>query len=173
MAGVLGVMRCKVSVRVKLSRRTMHSSSRKSPSPRASASRRPASPPSSSPADVSVARPRALAKLTRPRLYDALPRPRLFGLLDDARTRPIVWICGPPGAGKTTLVASYIEARGLPCLWFQVDVADGDPATFVHYIRTAAAQLVGETAQALPLFNSEPQQDLARFGRGFFRDLFG
>jgi len=122
---------------------------------------------------VSVARPRALAKLTRPRLYDALPRPRLFGLLDDARTRPIVWICGPPGAGKTTLVASYIEARGLPCLWFQVDVADGDPATFVHYIRTAAAQLVGETAQALPLFNSEPQQDLARFGRGFFRDLFG
>ena len=52
-----------------------------------------------------------LAKLTRPKLYDALPRPRLFALLDQAAKRPIVWVCAAPGAGKTTLVASYLEAR--------------------------------------------------------------
>ena len=52
-----------------------------------------------------------LAKLTRPKLYEALSRPRLFALLDEAATRPIVWLCAAPGAGKTTLVASYLEVR--------------------------------------------------------------
>lgn len=114
----------------------------------------------------------ALAKLTRPKLYDALARPRLFSLLDEALTRPIVWVCAPPGAGKTTLVASYLEARGLRHLWYQVDVADSDPATFVHYMRTAALQLVGKKAAALPHFNPEPQQNLERFARTYFREFF-
>src|SRR5436190_5999100 len=113
-----------------------------------------------------------LAKLTRPKLYDALPRPRLFALLDEAARRPIVWVCAPPGSGKTTLVASYLEARRLRHLWYQCDVGDADTATFVHYVRIAAQQLAGRTPVALPLFTSEPDQDLARFTRGFFRDLF-
>ena len=118
------------------------------------------------------ARSPALAKLTRPKLYDALPRPRLFALLDEAVTRPIVWVCAPPGAGKTTLVASYLEARGLRHLWYQIDIADSDPATFVHYMRMAALQLVGKKAAALPHFNPEPQQDIARFARTYFREFF-
>jgi ATP/maltotriose-dependent transcriptional regulator MalT/DNA-binding SARP family transcriptional activator len=114
----------------------------------------------------------ALAKLTRPKLYDALPRPRLFSLLDEAAARPIVWLTAPPGSGKSTLVASYLEARDLPHVWYQADSGDADPATFVHYMRTAAAQLAGKTAAALPLFTPEPQQNLARFARSFFRDFF-
>jgi len=114
----------------------------------------------------------ALAKLTRPKLYDALPRPRLFSLLDEAATRPIVWISAAPGSGKSTLVASYLEARELPHVWYQADSGDADPATFVYYMRTAAAQIAGKTAAALPLFTPEPQQNLARFARTFFRDFF-
>ena len=113
-----------------------------------------------------------LAKLTRPKLYEALPRPRLFALLDEAATRPIVWLCAAPGAGKTTLVASYLEARHRRHLWYQYDTGDADTATFLHYLRIAAQQLAGKTAAALPQFTSEPQQDLARFVRSFFRDLF-
>ena len=117
-------------------------------------------------------RPPALAKLTRPKLYDALPRPRLFSLLDEAATRPIIWICAPPGSGKTTLVASYLEARDLRYVWYQADIGDTDPATFVHYMRAAAQQIAGKAAAKLPLFAPEPQQNLARFARSFFRDFF-
>jgi len=119
-----------------------------------------------------AARSPALAKLTRPKLYDALSRPRLYALLDEASTRPIIWVCAPPGAGKTTLVASYLEARNRRHLWYQIDAGDADPATFVHYMRTAALAVAGKAAAALPPFTSEPQQDLGRFSRGFFRDLF-
>jgi ATP/maltotriose-dependent transcriptional regulator MalT len=116
-------------------------------------------------------RPPALAKLTRPKVHDALARPRLFAALDEAATRPIVWVGAPPGSGKTTLVAGYLESRGLRHLWYQVDGGDADPATFAHYMRLAAQPLVRSKA-ALLLFPPEPQQDLARFARGFFRDLF-
>src|SRR5262249_1407922 len=97
----------------------------------------------------------------RPKLHDVLSRPRLFALLDEPAKRRIVWGSAPPGAGKTTLVASYLEARGRNHLWYQCDVGDADTATFVHYMRIAAQQLVGKAADALPPFGAERQQDLA------------
>jgi ATP/maltotriose-dependent transcriptional regulator MalT/DNA-binding SARP family transcriptional activator len=119
-----------------------------------------------------ASRASTLAKLTRPKLYDALARPRLFSLLDEAAKRPIVWLCAPPGAGKSTLVASWLDARDLKHIWYQVDVGDSDSATFVHYMRAAAQQLAPKAAAALPLFTFDLQPNLARFARAFFRDLF-
>ena len=117
-----------------------------------------------------------LAKLSRPRLYGAVRRGRLYTSLDQGRLCPLVWICGPPGAGKTTLTASYLDARALTGIWFQLDQADADPATFFYFLRVAADLLVkGKRRRRapLPLLTPEHLVDLPAFARYFFRELFG
>src|SRR5262245_59887661 len=79
------------------------------------------------------------AKIMVPGPSNAVPRPRLFARLDAAREQRIVWVCGPPGAGKTCLVASYLESRRLRALWYHADARDADPANLFHYFSVAAA----------------------------------
>lgn len=114
-----------------------------------------------------------LAKLTRPRLHDVLPRERLFELLDDARERRrAICVVGPPGAGKTTLVATWLEHRHLAGPWFQVDPGDADLATFFYYLGLSAAPFDGPNRRPLPLLTPEYLGDVAGFSRRYFRELF-
>jgi ATP/maltotriose-dependent transcriptional regulator MalT/DNA-binding SARP family transcriptional activator len=111
-----------------------------------------------------------LAKLTRPRLHAPIARERLFRLIDSLRSRPVIWIEGPPGAGKTTLTATYLDEAGLPGIWYQLDSGDSDPATFFYYLRKAALPF-SRKRKPLPLLTPEYLEDLPGFGRRFFRDL--
>src|SRR3972149_3001457 len=70
-----------------------------------------------------------IAKITPPTHLVVFPRKRLFSALDGARKKRAVWVCGPPGAGKTVLVSSYVQTRKQGCIWYQMDEGDGDPAT--------------------------------------------
>jgi len=109
------------------------------------------------------------AKLSRPRLFDMTPRHRLFARLDTGRAHPAIWVDGPAGAGKTSLLAGYVEARAVPACWYQVDGGDADVATFFYYLRA----LPGLAASAdLPAFSPEYLGDVPGFARRYFRALF-
>jgi ATP/maltotriose-dependent transcriptional regulator MalT/DNA-binding SARP family transcriptional activator len=121
------------------------------------------------------AAPVTLAKFSRPRLYNVLKRERLFARIDALRSHPIIWIAGPPGAGKSTLVGSYVVSRKLNGIWFQTDSTDADPGTFFHYLTLAAADLAGARAKRLaelPRFGPEYLTDLTTFTRRFMRAFF-
>ena len=113
-----------------------------------------------------------LAKLSRPRLHKAVARERLFALLDKARgNKPAICVVGPPGAGKTTLVASWLDARTIKGIWFQVDPGDADLATFFYYLGEAARAFSRKGQRPLPVLTQEFLQDLEGFSRRFFREL--
>jgi len=76
----------------------------------------------------------SIHKITPPVLPKVVPRKRLFSLLDQKEHYQVTWISGMAGSGKTTLVASYLDARNIPCLWYQMDEGDGDIATFFYYL---------------------------------------
>lgn len=114
----------------------------------------------------------SLAKLSRPHLSQPLARERLFSELDRLCERPVIGVIGPPGAGKTTLVASYLESRDFPGIWYQVDAGDADAATFFYYLRLAAQEALPDETRSLPLLAPEYLSDLPGFSRRFFRDLY-
>jgi LuxR family transcriptional regulator, maltose regulon positive regulatory protein len=113
------------------------------------------------------ASPPRLAKLTPPRTTRAILRPRLFAAIDRALEAPALWVAGGPGAGKTTLVATYLAVRKRPMLWYQIDAGDAEPANLFHYLAIGAAP-----RNRIPGFGPEAQRNLPAFARNFFRALY-
>lgn len=112
----------------------------------------------------------SLGKTTRPKLAGILPRQRLFGLLET--DSPVLWVSGPPGCGKTTLAASWLDHAAIPYLWYQLDDGDADVATFFYYLSLAAAGPEDEAREPLPLLTPEYQPSIAVFTRRYFQRLF-
>ncbi|MBM4333231.1 MAG: hypothetical protein FJ117_18770 [Deltaproteobacteria bacterium] len=113
-----------------------------------------------------------MSKVTPPILTGIYPRKRLFARLDRMRKQPVIWVCGPPGCGKTTLVSSYLDARKLPCLWYQIDEGDADPATFYYYLGMGARAAAPQKKKPLPLLTPEYQQGIPTFTLRYFEELY-
>jgi LuxR family transcriptional regulator, maltose regulon positive regulatory protein len=114
-----------------------------------------------------------LAKITRPQVGAVLRRTTAWDALDTVRrNHAVIWIAAAPGAGKTTLVASYLEQRKSPCLWFQIDEGDSDPATFFHYLAAAAKAAAPRRRKPLPRLTPEHLPSLGVFARRFFQALY-
>ncbi len=113
-----------------------------------------------------------IAKVTRPISKGVYPRKRLFDLLDCQRKYPVIWVSGPPGCGKTTLVTSYLETKESSCLWYQVDEGDADPATFFYYLGLAAKKATPRKRKPLPLLTPEYLPGLPTFTLRYFENLF-
>lgn len=114
-----------------------------------------------------------LAKITIPRLGNIYNRRRLFQLLDKACERPFIWIKGPPGAGKTCLVGSYIQHRKIKPLWYQLDERDADVGSFFHYLGLATKKYSKKYRKPMPILTPEYLHGLPVFTRNYFEILFG
>ena len=75
----------------------------------------------------------ALNRIVPPRSSPGtVQRARLAALLDVATTRPVTVVTGPAGAGKTTLMSSWLHERDQPgtTAWLAVDRTDTRAAQF-------------------------------------------
>ena len=117
--------------------------------------------------------PPPLAKITRPVSSGCLSRTRLFRRIDKScRKAPLIWVCGPPGCGKTTLVSTYIEARNTRSLWYLLDGGDDDLASFFYYLGVAGKPAAPRMRKPLPLLAPEYLGGIREFTRLFFENLF-
>lgn len=83
---------------------------------------------------------------------DLLIRPHLTRWLEEGARRRLTLVCAPAGFGKTTLLAQWARARGMPVAWLALDEGDDDPARFWKYFVAALRTLGGgavEDASAL------------------------
>ncbi|MCL4558074.1 MAG: hypothetical protein M1491_05505, partial [Deltaproteobacteria bacterium] len=125
-------------------------------------------------------------KISKPKLSEVVQRKRLFLLLDGLCKKPVIWISGLPGSGKTTLAVSYLNSRKIPYLYYSMDGSDGDLATFFYYLGMALGNTrsghapvgryhgarAGQLA-SLPLLTPEYLMDVSAFTRRFFDEFYG
>ena len=111
------------------------------------------------------------AKLTCPSIKSVLLRKRLFHTIKESWDNRIVWISGPAGSGKTTLAASFVKSRNGPCIWYQIDEGDGDPATFFYYLGLAVKYATPRNRKPLPLLTLEYLQGIHVFSKRFFEQI--
>ena len=100
----------------------------------------------------------SLAKTTRPTLSMVVNRDRLFNQINAAQGSKALWINGPPGSGKTTLVASFIESRDTQALWYQLDNTDTDAASFFYYLRQSALKHSKDGNMEIPELPTNPDE---------------
>jgi LuxR family transcriptional regulator, maltose regulon positive regulatory protein len=88
-------------------------------------------------------------KLSAPALRtEYLARPRLLKLVEAGSEGKITLIDAPPGYGKTTLLAQYLQSEGdnLPIAWVALDEQDNDPVRLWRHITEALRQIAPEGA---------------------------
>ena len=92
--------------------------------------------------------------------------------MDAGRKQPIIWVSGPAGSGKTTVVTNYLDERAIPSLWYQVDEGDADIAAFFYYMGLAARKTTPRNRKTLPLLTPEYLQGINTFTRRYFESLY-
>lgn len=111
-------------------------------------------------------------KITPPRLKHVLLRHRLFKQFDRSGDTQIIWVSGPAGAGKTTLVASYLSEKQIPCIWYQIDASDDDLASYFYYLSLSARKATNNPDTPLPVLTPEHIDRLDAFALHYFENLY-
>lgn len=101
-----------------------------------------------------------------------IARERLFKRIDEARTGRALWVTAEAGSGKTSLLASYVESRRLPVIWYRVSAADKDLPTFFHYFGEAVRRGRPRVPQPLPHLTPEYLPSVEAFAKRYFERAF-
>ncbi len=112
-----------------------------------------------------------ISKIAPPELPKVVWRDALFETLDRKAHYAVTWISGMAGAGKTTLVASYLAGRKLPYIWYRVDDGDCDLPSFFHYVGMAVKRATPRKRKPLPPLTPDYLPGLDVFAGRFFDNL--
>jgi ATP/maltotriose-dependent transcriptional regulator MalT/DNA-binding SARP family transcriptional activator len=112
-----------------------------------------------------------LAKISRPKASKICLRERLFERLKYRDNTPVLWISGPAGSGKTTLVSSYIELQNIPCLWYKFDSKDVDLKYFYSNMKLAGKK-ASPHMSGIPELLPDYHNGIQEFNHNFFSTLF-
>jgi LuxR family maltose regulon positive regulatory protein len=100
-------------------------------------------------------------KLHVPRARVGLvPRPKLIERLDSVLDSTVALVSAPPGFGKTTLIATWLEERKHPGAWLSVCTGDNDLFQFLRYL-VGALRRVAPAAGATMLARLDDPEFMA------------
>jgi LuxR family maltose regulon positive regulatory protein len=98
-----------------------------------------------------------------PRTRDHVRREALLAEIGERHRRsPITWVVGLPGAGKTSVVARFVEELDRNILWYRLDERDGDGASLLDALNDKGQ---------LPVWSPENQVEVGDFARLFFGEM--
>jgi LuxR family maltose regulon positive regulatory protein len=86
------------------------------------------------------------SRYTPPASRPAVLRPELFDRLDEGVRGPLTLVTGPPGAGKTSLLVTWLEARALPgpVAWLSLEPIHARPGRFWPELLTVVHEAAGD-----------------------------
>lgn len=96
----------------------------------------------------------------------------VLDLLDELHSKPLIVISGSPGIGKSTLVATYIESRHLPSIWYQVDKDDADLATFFYHLERALCEVMPGENLKMPDLTPKASENITEFSKRYFEQFY-
>lgn len=103
-----------------------------------------------------------------------LRRKKVFELLDNGLQNSAVWILGPAGSGKTTLIRTYLDERKTLHVYMDIHSLDTEPMRFCDHLTGLITNSgLAYNPQSVEGINAcDEVTDIAVNGRQFFSRIF-